>query len=187
VGVDGSPLAAGSVVIAGGAWTPSLAAQLGVNVPVAPVRGQIVHFELEGVDTGAWPIVQPVLGMYLVAWPGGRVAVGATHETSAGFATRPTGLGLRQVLSEVKRVYPGLLDAVFLEVRVGLRPVSADDLPVLGPLERHPNVHLATGYGANGLLLSPWCGHLVAAGLLGTASEGIDPAWRPDRFSPPAE
>jgi len=48
---------------------------------------------------------------------------------------------LRQLFSEGMRVSPGLADATFREVRVGLRPVSDDDLPILGPLTDAPNVH----------------------------------------------
>ena len=64
---------------------------------------------------------------------------------------------------------PGLADATFREVRVGLRPVSDDDLPILGALPDAPNVHVATGHGANGLLLGPLSGRLVADAIVGRA------------------
>src|SRR5215211_297205 len=57
---------------------------------------------------------------------------------------------------------PGLADATFLEVRVGLRPVSDDDLPIIGALPAAPHVYVATGLGANGLLLGPVTGRVVA-------------------------
>jgi len=58
-----------------------------------------------------------------------------------GFDARATAAGLRQLFSEGLRVSPGLADATFREVRVGLRPVSDDDLLILGPLTDAPNVH----------------------------------------------
>ena len=181
VDVGGRQLNCGAVVVAGGAWSPALGSQLGVDVPISPERGQIIHVRT-AADTDGWPIVQPVLGAYLVPWPGGRVAIGATREPDAGFAATPTVRGIRQIFNEVKRVAPGLLDAEFVEVRVGLRPHSVDDRPVLGPLLRAPHVHLATGYGANGLLLSPWCGEQVAAAILGLpVAPGIE-AFSPARF-----
>ena len=94
-------------------------------------------------------------------WDDGRVALGATVE-DVGFDARATAAGLRQLFSEGLRVSPGLAEATFREVRVGLRPVSDDDLPVLGPLPDVGNVHVATGHGANGLLLGPVSGRIVA-------------------------
>jgi glycine/D-amino acid oxidase-like deaminating enzyme len=167
VAVDGAPVACDRVAIAGGAWTPDIAAQLGVPTPVVPHRGQIVHLMLDGADTGSWPIAQPVFGYYMVPWPGGRVAVGATVEPEAEFDVRATAGGVHEVLRETLRVAPGLRNATLAEVRVGLRPTTPDDHPILGSVPGHDNVFVATGHGANGLLLGPYSGQLVAQALLG--------------------
>lgn len=174
--VAGEEVPCGAVVIAGGAWSDAFGDVLGVSIPIVPARGQIIHLRVPGADTGAWPILSPVLGMYQVPWPGERVAVGATVEPEAGFDPRSTVGGMKLVLGEALRVAPGLADASFLEVRVGLRPVSADDLPVVGAVPGWRNVHVATGYGANGLLLSPYCGRGVAAAMLG---QPLDPVLSP--------
>ena len=179
VRTDAGEVRCGAVVIAGGAWSAEWADALGVPLRVAPVRGQIVHLQLPDADTSMWPIAQPILGYYLVPWPNGRIAVGATVEPDAGFDPRPTAAGMRQLLSWTMRAAPGLADATFVEVRVGLRPGSVDGLPLLGPVPGADNVFLATGYGADGLLLSPFCGELVAAAALGRS-----PAIDLDPFSP---
>ena len=54
---DGSEVAGDAVVVAGGAWSPAIGDRLGVRLPIVPVRGQIVHFRLDDVDTAGWPIV----------------------------------------------------------------------------------------------------------------------------------
>src|SRR5581483_11918024 len=116
--VDGDELACGTVVVAGGAWTPEIARSLGCDVAVRPQRGQIVHLRVGGDgagDTARWPVLQPVLSHYVVPWPDGRVALGATME-EVGFDSRPTVGGIRQLLSEGLRLAPGLADATFLEV-----------------------------------------------------------------------
>lgn len=165
--VEGESVACDAAVIAGGAWTPPLAARLGVTIPVAPVRGQIVHLRLVGVATGSWPIVSPILSQYIVPFPDGRVVVGATVEPDAGFDARPTAAGMRQLFSEMLRLAPGLGDATFVEIRAGLRPVSADDTPVLGRLPSWQNAYVCTGHGAHGLLLGPYSAHLVATLVTG--------------------
>ena len=136
-------IACETVVIAGGAWTPELAASFGMRAGVRPVRGQIVHLGLDA-DTGSWPVLQPISSHYVVPWPYGRLALGATVE-DVGFDARPTAAGFRQLFSEGLRLSPGLANATFLEVRVGLRPVSDDDLPIIGALPAAPHVYVATG------------------------------------------
>jgi len=178
---DVRALDAEAIVIAGGAWTPRVADQLGVALPVGPMRGQIIHLDVDH-DTATWPIVQPVFGYYLVPWADARVAVGARVE-DAGFAVDVTAGGVHEVLRETLRVMPGLASARLREVRVGLRPVSADDLPILGALPGLPNVYVATGHGANGLLLVPLSGKLVADAVLGRAPELDVAPYSPSRFA----
>jgi D-amino-acid dehydrogenase len=159
-----------SVVIAGGAWTPALADRLGVSLPVVPERGEIAHLQLEGVDTAAWPVLSPLHDHYMVAWPGGRVVCGATHD-DAGFDARVTVAGMREIIYRALSVAPGLADATVLEVRVGLRPVSTTGLPILGPLPGRPGAFVATGHGASGLTFGPWGASAVTDLALGQPTD----------------
>lgn len=165
--VDGEELTGGAVAIAGGAWSPQLGDPLGVRIPVAPQRGQIIHLELPGEETAGWPIITAFRGHYIVAWPGGRVVVGATREAGAGFDVRATAAGVHEVLDEALRVAPGLAGATLREVRIGLRPATPDGLPVLGPAPGVRNLYLATGHGPTGLQLGPYSGKLTADLILG--------------------
>lgn len=183
VEVEGEVVSGAAVVLAGGAWCSGLAGA--DRVPVQPVKGQILHLavpESLGWDTGDWPIVQPVLGFYYVPWPGGRVWCGGTFE-SAGYDVRVTADGVRDLLGECLAVAPGLGNATVSGIRVGLRPTSVDDLPVVGALPGWENVAVATGHGADGLLLGPYSGLLVARAVL----EGEVPAelelFDPGRFA----
>lgn len=158
---DGRRLDARNVVVTGGAWSPSFGDQLGVSIPVEPVRGQVVHVS-PAADTSSWPMVVSLRDRVLAPWPENRLAVGATREPDQGFEPHPTVSGVRDVLSEIERVAPGLADASFAGVRVGLRPVSADGLPVLGAVPGVAGAYLATGHGATGLTHGPFTGRLVA-------------------------
>jgi len=164
--IDGAVIDADAVVIAGGAWTRRFGAQLGVQLPVGPLRGQIAHLLVPEHETARWPIVQQVYGHYMVPWDDHRVAVGATVE-DAGFAADVTAGGVHEIMREALRVMPGLAGSTLREVRVGLRPASVDDMPLLGPLPGAAGVFVATGHGANGLLLGPVSGAIVAAMVLG--------------------
>ena len=120
---------------------------------------------------------------YIVSWGGGRVVAGATRETGSGYEPRVTAGGVHAVLGEALRVAPGLAVAGIVEVRVGLRPLSADLLPILGPVPAVTGVLLATGHGPAGLSLGPYSARVVVDLLLGRAA-GFDLApFRIDRFS----
>jgi D-amino-acid dehydrogenase len=166
--VAGETLSAGTVVIAGGAWSHAFGVQLGVEIPVAPQRGQIIHLSLSHADTAAWPMISAFHGHYMVPWPDQRVVVGATRETGSGFHPYATAAGVREVLTEALRVIPGLAAAEIRDIRVGLRPYSADTMPVLGPVPGVRGVSLATGHGPTGLTLGPYSGKVVADLILGT-------------------
>ncbi len=165
--VGGDTIGAGAVAIAGGAWSNEFGRELGVTIPVAPQRGQIIHLGLRGTDTNRWPMVSAFHHHYLVAWPDGRVVAGATRETGSGFVPIITAQGVREVLGEALRVAPGLADAEVREVRVGLRPLTSDSLPVLGPVPGVRGVFLATGHGPTGLTLGAYSGRIVATLMLG--------------------
>jgi D-amino-acid dehydrogenase len=187
-----------AMVVAGGAWSATAGDWLGHALPVTPTKGQIAHVVLPDipgpggvggagggpVDSGRWPIVQPILNFYLVPWPGGRVACGGTFEPDAGFDVRVTAAGVRDLLRECVAIAPGLARATFHEVRVGLRPTSADDRPLLGRLPGTTNVHVCTGHGANGLLLGPYSGALVADAVLDGPPAAMAP-YDPGRFTAP--
>jgi D-amino-acid dehydrogenase len=181
----------GSVVVAGGAWSGEMEAALEAALPVTPLKGQIVHLSLPGVDSSSWPIIQPVLGFYLVPWPEGRVACGGTMEAEAGFDHRATADGLHQLLRECLRTAPGLAPASVLETRVGSRPATPDGRPIIGRVPGWSNVFVATGHGAEGLLLGPYTAQVVARMVLGrqapTPEEqalvtDVLPVCDPDRF-----
>jgi D-amino-acid dehydrogenase len=165
--VEGETVRADAVAIAGGAWSDAFGRQLGVAIPVAPQRGQIIHLGLPGTDTTRWPMINAFHQHYLVAWPDNRVVAGATRETGSGFAPRTTAAGVREVLHEALRVAPGLAPAEVREIRVGLRPLTSDTLPVLGAVPGIRGVFLNTGHGPSGLTLGPLSGKIVADQMLG--------------------
>ncbi len=156
-----------SVVVAGGAWSPTLGDQLGVTLPIDPQRGQVAHLSLPDTNTDSWPIVNSFRHHYIVPWPDGKIIFGATREPDIAFDPRLTAGGVDEVLSEGLRVAPGLQDATLEELRVGLRPVSEDNIPILGPIADVNGAYAATGHGATGLMLGPYSGKIVAECVTG--------------------
>lgn len=174
--VDGERLPTANVVLAAGAWSGALARQVGIDLPVHPQRGQILHVEMDATALGEPASVVGMRGHYLLSWPDAHVVLGATRETGSGFAPTLTARGCAEVLAEGLRVAPGLGTARIREWRVGLRPLSDDRLPILGAVPDARGVYLATGHGAGGLLLGPYSGKLLADAVVsGTPGSELAP------------
>lgn len=184
VRVNGEVIGAEKVIIAGGAWSASFGEQLGCAIPVEPQRGQIIHLRLTDADTSRWPIVDAFHGHYLVCWPDGRVVAGATREVGSAFVPKTSAAGVYEVLGEALRVAPGLGEAEIGEIRVGLRPRTVDNLPVIGGVPGIEGIFLATGHGATGLQLGPYSGKLAAEWVLeNPPSWDAYPAFRVNRWT----
>lgn len=182
VTVSGETIAADAVIVAGGAWSDELGHALGVPLPVAPQRGQILHMTVPDEPTGDWPIVGGYHSQYILTFRPDRVVAGATRETGSGFDYRLTVGGTHNVLSEALRIAPGLAGATVAEWRIGMRPVSPDGDPILGPAPGLAHVFVATGMGPSGLTLGPYSGAIMAdLALGGTVDLDLSP-YSPARF-----
>ncbi|MFB6157798.1 MAG: NAD(P)/FAD-dependent oxidoreductase [Haloferacaceae archaeon] len=178
---DGRRRDADAVVVAGGAWSGAFADDLDAPLPVEPMRGQLVHLDADA-DTADWPILSTMGHCYMVPWPGGRVVSGATYEEGSGFVPYPDVRGMRTVLERTERVAPGLAEAAFREVRVGLRPATPDGLPVVGGVPGVEGAYVATGFGPTGLTMGPYCGKVVAELVRGEAPSTDPSAFSVERF-----
>jgi D-amino-acid dehydrogenase len=165
--VGGRMIEADRVVVTAGAWAPGLLRPLGIALPIALQLGKIMHLRLAGLDTADWPVVLPQSDHYLVGFEGGRIVVGATRETGAGFDYRVTAGGQAEVLARALSVAPGLGDATVIETRVGFRPVGPGVRPLLGTVDAVPGLLVGNGLGAAGLTIGPLAGRLLAEAALG--------------------
>ncbi|HEX6565657.1 MAG TPA: FAD-dependent oxidoreductase, partial [Chthoniobacterales bacterium] len=180
--LTGDLLRADSVIVAGGSWSANLCRPLGIELGLEPQRGQIIHLNVEETNTGSWPVIVPVLNdYYLLAFPDSRVVVGATRETGSGFDARVTAGGVAEVLREGLAIAPDLGKATLIEVRVGLRPMTKDGLPLIGCPTHLQGLTIATGMGRYGLTVGPYAGRLAAQLAAGQPTD-IDLApYAPDR------
>ena len=166
------------VVIAAGPWSRRVRVANEPVFDVRPVRGQLLQLK--------WPDEhlprRSVWGTrcYTVPWPDGSLLVGATVE-DVGFDERSTVAGVRDLLDAVGDLLPGAWQASLEEVRVGLRPATADHLPLLGPLARFPRIVLATGHYRNGVLLAPYTADVVTRLILDGERDAMLDLTRPER------
>lgn len=174
VRLGGERLPADQVVVTAGAWAPALLRELGIDLPIRPQRGQIVHLRLAGQATQDWPVILPLgASHYLLAFDDQRVVAGATREADAGFGYRVTAAGLAEVLANALAVAPGLAEAEVIETRIGFRPMGVEVRPLLGAARGVAGLVIGNGLGAAGLTIGPFAGRLLADVALGR-SPGLD-------------
>ncbi|HJR52578.1 MAG TPA: glycine oxidase ThiO [Gemmatimonadota bacterium] len=162
------------VVLAAGAWSGGIAG-LPRPLPVRPVKGQMA-----ALKPAAMPIRHVVggRGAYCVPRDDGRVVVGATVE-DAGFDERVDPAAVAALIRAAAAAVPALGDAPVASRWSGLRPGTADDLPILGADPELPGLLYATGHYRNGILLAPLTAEVVAA-----LARGAEPPVETAPFSP---
>jgi D-amino-acid dehydrogenase len=180
-------LAADQVVVTAGAWAPALLRELGIDLPIRPQRGQIVHLRLVGQATQDWPVILPLgASQYLLAFDDQRVVAGATRENEAGFGYRVTAAGLAEVLANALAVAPGLAEAEVIETRIGFRPMGPEVRPLLGRASAVAGLVIGNGLGAAGLTIGPFAGRLLADVALGRVPASDLAPFDPLRVPTPA-
>ncbi|MHA2274387.1 MAG: NAD(P)/FAD-dependent oxidoreductase [Candidatus Kariarchaeaceae archaeon] len=157
-------------VISGGFWSSKLVKQLGLQLPLEPQRGQIIHLYHPDLDTSKIPTIAAFHGHYIVPWDDGTIICGATRETGI-FEPNATVDGVQEILSEAVRLIPKLQHASIIEIRVGIRPYSKTGLPIIGSVPNFTNLFISTGHGPLGLTLGPYTGKLLSQLILDGKSE----------------
>lgn len=171
-------LDADAVVLAAGSWSGGMSMAPALPPPVRPIRGQLVHLQFP-----APPVSRVIWGSrgYLVPWQDGSLLVGATSE-DVGFDERATAAGVQGLLECAGELVPASRSARFVEVRVGLRPLTTDELPVIGASSTMRGVYYATGHYRNGVVLAPLTALMMADLILDGRQRPEHQAVRPDRF-----
>lgn len=192
------------VVLAGA--SDILTLSVSAHLPLFRFRGQVTH-----LPSGALPALRAVVCRegYLTPAMDGRHCVGASFHRGGTAELRDEDHQAN--LDRLERMIPGSADAwrgETLDGRVGFRPVSPDKVPIVGRLQtaeaqaqgrdlsgipRLPGIHVATGYGARGLVWAPLMAEQIACEIAGEPlpieadlAGSIDPARFVARQTKPA-
>jgi glycine oxidase len=150
---------ADAVVLANGIDAP----RLWPGLAIRPVKGEVLRLRWR---PGAMPPPQRVIRarvhgrqVYLVPRADG-VVVGAT-QYEHGRDIAPSVTGVRELLDDACTVIPALGEYELAECAAGLRPMTPDNLPIVGRLD--DRVLVAAGHGRSGFLLAPWTAEKILA------------------------
>jgi len=172
VETQGARHVARDYVLAMGVWSPGLARTLDLRLPIQPGKGYSITYD-RPARCPRIPLVCKERSVCVTAWSSGY-RLGSTMEF-AGFdaslnRTRLDALerGAGEYLHEA--VGPRRIEEWY-----GWRPMTWDDLPIIGRSPRHPNLVLATGHGMLGVTMSAVTAELVTD-LICARPPALDPA-----------
>lgn len=163
---SGDFIGADHVVLATGPFSLKLSRRLGVRLPVQPGKGY--HRDIAVGPEGAPPIrtacVLNEASVFCTPMDGFMRFAGTMEFSGLNGLLRPDRL---QQLTEAGRTcFPRLGDEEPISEWCGLRPMSADGLPIVGPLGGIDGLSIATGHGMLGLTLGPVTGRIIAKGVV---------------------
>lgn len=174
------PRSARDIVLALGAWSPQLAHGLGLRLPVQPGKGYSITYSRPALAPRR-PVVLRERSVCVTAW-GSGFRLGSTMEFS-GYDTSLNRVRLDALVRGAGEYLREPVGPQLQEEWYGWRPMTWDDLPIVGRAPGVPNLMLATGHGMMGVSMSAVTARLVGDLLL-QRDPVIDPATcAPDRFS----
>lgn len=170
------------MVNAAGAWAADIGRMVGIDIPVHPVRGQIVGTEtLPNILSACISTTD----CYIAQKQHGEIIIGSTTE-EVGFDEGVTASAVRTLSVGAIRAVPILARVAVKRVWSGLRPGSPDELPILGAVDGLDGYLNACGHFRTGILNAPLTGLMLAQLVTGTPlSFPIEP-FLLSRFSQPA-
>jgi D-amino-acid dehydrogenase len=174
-------IAADYVVIAGGAWSPGIVSRLGLSLPVQAGKGYSV--------TIPRPDKKPLIPMILSEARVALTPMGDTFRAAGTMEIAGIDLSINQrrvhaILAAIPEYIGGFVPDDFLngQVWAGLRPVSPDGVPFIGPFRKYPNVIAATGHAMLGITLAHVTGKIVSDCIHGADTGYPMKQLSPDRF-----
>jgi len=171
---SGATHSAAHVVLAAGAWSGAIAGARFARA-VEPARGQLVSYATS-------PLRHVVYGPRGYVVPRGDSTIGGSTMENVGFDAGTTDLGTAKVRAASEEICPSLALSKTTRSWAGLRPVTPDMLPIIGPDPVHRSLIYACGHSRNGVLMAPLTGDIVADLVTGTPLSLDLSQFRPGRF-----
>ena len=163
VSTAGGDIAAGTVIVAAGAWSARLLKTANLDVPLESERGY--HIELRNASKKPNGALMIADGKCVATPMGGDLRVAGLVEFG-GLDLGPNPAPIKTLRKRLQIIFPGIEFEACSEW-LGHRPATTDSLPVLGPAASHPGLVLAFGHHHVGLTCGPKTGRLVADMVLG--------------------
>lgn len=174
-------LQADAYVLALGSWSSRLVAPLGISLPVYPVKGYSITVPIKDATGAPESTVMDESYKVAITRLGNRIRVGGTAEIS-GYSSKLYDARRATLDHSLIDLFPRGGDLAKATFWSGLRPMTPDGPPVIGPTQ-YANLHLNTGHGTLGWTMSCGSGRVLADMLSGKKPEVDVSALNVDRYA----
>ena len=157
VQLENGTISAETVVLAMGPWTGQASKWCGVNIPVTPLKGQILRLQ---ADNDPLKLAVNYSHSYVATKSDGLIWAGTTEEES-GFDDSINPEARNSIMEDFLKMIPGMGDAELVQQTACLRPLSGDGMPIVDQVSGWDNLYVATGAGRKGILWSTGMAHAV--------------------------
>jgi len=174
-------LGADAVVVATGPLAARLARRSGARIPVQPGKGYHRDVDIGPNGAPALRVACVVNETSVFCTPMDTFVRFAGTMEFSGANSIMRAARLQQLTAAGKECFPGLGTARPISEWCGLRPMSVDGLPIVGPIGGVKGLSVATGHGMLGLTLGPVTGQMIANLVRGNDEPRLE-ALAPARF-----
>ena len=172
-------IACEAAIIAAGYNTAAFCGRLGLSVPVAPLKGELLVVKLPGAPL-EFDVTRGLSGFYQLRdnlyWLGGTKV---SPEDEPGVSEQ----GRRDILAGIDTMLPGIGPIEIVAHEAGYRPESTDKLPIVGFLPGYENLLVGTGGGSKGILLSAGIARALLQEMIVNGPAAAISYLSPERFN----
>jgi sarcosine oxidase subunit beta len=170
------------VVLCAGAWSPGIAAMLGVALPNRPHRHEICS--TEPLKPWLQPLVADLTdGLYFSQSMRGEIVGGVSVEpVPEGIDQRSSRAFLAKYSASLVRAVPRLAGVKVLRQWAGCYDLTPDGGPIVGRVAEPSNLVLACGFMGHGFMMAPVMGRLLAEHIHTQETSALFARWSLERF-----
>jgi glycine oxidase len=150
-------------VMASGAWSGQLAALLNVDLPVQPIKGQMILYKAPARWLSSMVMYR---GVYLIPRMDGHILCGSTIENT-GFDDQIDQAAQQHLSQAAQQIVPELAKMPIRDQWAGLRPAAPNGIPYIGRAPNISNLWVNAGHFRNGIVLAPGAARILREQMLG--------------------
>ena len=166
------------IVISTGPWSSTFSNWINIKLPIMPLKGQILRLSKPGILENcsvSWS------GNYANLKSDGLIWTGTTEENQ-GYDESTTIESRDQIMQSAVKMIPDIKNAEIVKQTACIRPMSPDNLPIIGSFADYPQIYVGTGGLRSGITLGPAMGKIISELILQNSTDMDITPFSPDRF-----
>jgi sarcosine oxidase subunit beta len=200
IGTNAGRILTDTVINAAGVWAPGIAKMADIDLPINPLKGELLVTErmpqrMQGTLIAAKYLLSKAqleqdtkdispkrsVGITLVQVKHGNFIAGSTRE-SAGYDCSSTYGGISDLANQLLELAPSLANTRLIRSYAGLRPITPDGYPIIGRVPTLPGFIQAAGFGGDGLAMSAITAEMITSVIEVNQDHEYLPIFSSERF-----